>query len=229
MTHHPTGSSPQPDASSSAGALPGAESFDAGPAASRLPAAAGARPPLLDRILARDESALADLYDLHGAGVYGLALRVVRSPGDAEEVTQEVFLYVWEKARLFDARRGSMVTWLFTLARSRAIDRIRQFRSQERRRAGLRLEVEADEGAPRRLPDSAAEEEQTRRGIRAALDGLPAEQRQVLELAYFEGLSQSEIAARQDTPLGTVKTRMRQGMLRLRASLGSPTGLMEQP
>jgi RNA polymerase sigma-70 factor, ECF subfamily len=170
------------------------------------------------RLKARDGSALAELYDRFGRIVYALVLRITRTPADAEEVTQEVFLYAWEKASLFDGERGSLMTWLGTLARSRAIDRVRREKSQDRRKDL----VSRDAGAlpPVPSPERTVMTSETGTLIRAALERLPAEQRQAIEIAYFEGLSQSEIAARLNTPLGTVKTRIRQAMIRLRSEIG---------
>lgn len=173
---------------------------------------------LAERLKQRDGAALAELYDLYGGLVYSVALRIVRSPGDAEEVTQEVFLYAWEKAPGFDPARGSFVTWMGTLARSRGIDRLRRQQSQERRRTALGLQTAAD------LPhviraDREVGLSEARELVQRALDRLPPEQREPIEIAYFEGLSQSEIAERLKTPLGTVKTRMRQGMIRLRETM----------
>lgn len=182
---------------------------------------------LVERLAARDDQALGELYDLFGATLYALALRIVRVPGDAEEITQEAFLYAWERAATFDAHRAGVATWLGTLVRSRAIDRLRSQQSQARRRAGLALQVAVAEGAPRQLPDDEAALNETGRQVRAALDSLPAEQREVLEIAYFEGLSQSEIAERLATPLGTVKTRMRQGMIKLKTMLSAVVGLAD--
>jgi len=176
---------------------------------------------LAERLKARDGSALSALYDLYGGVVYSIALRILRSRGDAEEVTQEVFLYAWEKAGLFDATRGSLLAWIGTKARSRAIDRLRHHQSLERRREVLARETLADLPAMRPGPDRALSVAEAREVVRRALDQLPKEQRDPIEIAYFEGLSQSEIAARTNTPLGTVKTRMRQGMLRLRAAMAS--------
>jgi RNA polymerase sigma-70 factor (ECF subfamily) len=159
------------------------------------------------------------LYDLHGGAVYSVARRIVGTEGDAEEVTQEVFLYAWEKSDRFDAARGSMLAWLLTLARSRAIDRLRQRRSQDRRREGLTREVEIDLPAAGASPERMLDLVVAREAVKRALDGLPREQREPIEIAYFEGLSQSEIATRLEAPLGTIKTRMRQGMMRLRDAM----------
>ncbi len=175
---------------------------------------------LAERLRSRDGSALAALYDLYGGVVYAIALRIVRSGADAEEVTQEVFLYAWEKAALFDSNRGTLLAWLSTKARSRAIDRLRQHRSQERREEALAREPLTALPAPRSGPEHDLSLAEARRVVRRALDHLPQAERETIEIAYFEGLSQSEIAARTNTPLGTVKTRMRQGLLRMRAAMG---------
>jgi len=172
---------------------------------------------LARRLVAKDGAALAELYDRLGGIVYSLALRIVRVPGDAEEVTQEVFLYAWEKASLFEANRGSLTTWLSTLARSRSIDRIRREKSQERRKDAVSRDVEV--AFAQAGPDEYVALGERGSLIRKALSDLPADQRQVIEIAYFEGLSQSEIAARLNTPLGTVKTRIRQGMIRLKSAI----------
>jgi RNA polymerase sigma-70 factor (ECF subfamily) len=169
---------------------------------------------------ARDPAALERLYRQHGGLVHGLALRILQDGAEAEEVTQDVFLYVWQHAERFDPARGSLASWLVTLARSRGIDRLRSRGSRERRREGLKREVDADLAAHEPadpLQHALAAERRTR--VRRALALLPPEQRSALEIAYFEGLSHSEIAARLQAPLGTVKTRIRQGMIRLRDAL----------
>ncbi|HEX7878003.1 MAG TPA: sigma-70 family RNA polymerase sigma factor [Candidatus Eisenbacteria bacterium] len=174
---------------------------------------------LVERLRAREGQALSELYDQYGPIVFAIARRIVKSPGDAEEVTQEVFLYAWEKAHLFDPARGTLFTWLGTLARSRGIDRLRNQKSQERRRDALSRAVSAEprprDSDPRRELDLIEAKDR----VRGALKQLPPEQREPIEIAYFEGLTQSEIAARLEKPLGTIKTRMRQGMLRLRESM----------
>lgn len=207
---------------------PSAAASPPGPgAAGGVPTVAERAILLVERLAARDDQALGELYDLFGATLYALALRIVRVPGDAEEITQEAFLYAWERAATFDAHRAGVATWLGTLVRSRAIDRLRSQQSQARRREGLALQVAVAEGAPRRLPDDDAALNETGRQVRAALESLPAEQREVLEIAYFEGLSQSEIAERLAAPLGTVKTRMRQGMIKLKTMLSGVVGLAD--
>jgi RNA polymerase sigma-70 factor (ECF subfamily) len=176
-----------------------------------------------DRLIVRrmaggDHLALGDLYDRHARLLYSLALRIVRERSDAEDVLQETFAQVWRQANRFEASRGTVVGWLVTVTRSRALDRLRQRRTQ--REAAGDFDRLAD-----RLPDPSraldlqlVTSEQADR-VRQALAALPDELRIPLELAYYEGLSQSEIAERLQTPLGTIKTRMRQTLLRLRDAL----------
>ena len=121
----------------------------------------------------------------------------------------------------FDIQRGSLIAWLATKARSRAIDRLRERQSRARRHEALAQETQIELPAPASGPERELALSECRTIVRRALDQLPPEQRETIEIAYFEGLSQSEIAARTNTPLGTVKTRMRQGLLRLRAAMGS--------
>lgn len=172
---------------------------------------------LLAFIRRGDVRALERLYAGHSGLVYGLALRILRNGDEAEEVTQDVFLYVWQRAERYDRSRGSLAAWLVTLTRSRSIDRLRAGVSRTRRVESLAQESNRfDDAAPAADPlrRTLAAEERTR--VQKALAALPSEQRRALEIAYFEGGSQSEIAARLGAPLGTVKTRIRQGMIRLR-------------
>jgi RNA polymerase sigma-70 factor, ECF subfamily len=172
-------------------------------------------------VRARDPRALDRLYSMYASLVYGLALRIVQDAAEAEEVAQDVFVYVWQRADRFDAARGNLTSWLVTLARSRSIDRVRSRGSQERRLEGLAREVETQANAAVEDPFEAALLAERRRRVRVGLDALPREQRQALEIAYFEGLSHSEIASKLGLPLGTVKTRIRQGMIRLREAFES--------
>ena len=179
---------------------------------------------LLRAVARGDEAAFARVYDRYGAILLGLMLRILRSRPEAEDVLQEVFLQVWQQARSFDPARGRAFTWLATLARSRAIDRLRAVDSRER--AAQRA---AEDGqAPAAETEGWAEEEAIRaeraEAVRAALAELPEEQRQVLVLAYLDGMSQSEIAAAKNQPLGTVKTRTRTGLKRLSEALRSRLG-----
>jgi RNA polymerase sigma-70 factor, ECF subfamily len=164
---------------------------------------------------------LADLYDAHGAAVYALALRITRVPADAEDVTQEVFLQAWRTAGQFDQTRGTMAAWLLMMARSRALDRLRF----DRRRPAQAVDPSAFERIPNAAPDvelTAATNEEV--GLaRAALAALPAAQREAVELAYFEGLTHSEIASRTSQPLGTVKTRIRTALQHVRIAMKGGT------
>jgi len=175
---------------------------------------------LLHAIARGDESALAALYDRYHSILLGLLLRILHSRVEAEDVLQEVFLQIWQRAANFDEARGRGFTWMVTLARSRAIDRLRSLQSRQR----------ADDTALRDAPEAVGDasddayQAEQREIVRAALAEIPEEQRRALLLAYFEGLTQSEIAARLGQPLGTVKTRMRSGMTKLRELLGETMG-----
>ncbi len=166
---------------------------------------------LLKRIGDGDAQALAELYDRHAGLVNGLVLRIVRERSDAEDIVQEVFVQAWRQAARFDAGRGTPEAWLCTIARSRALDRLR-------RRAARREDL-ADDTPGRESARVAAPQAELALAVRQALLSLAPEQRNALELAYYEGLSQSEIAARLGQPLGTVKTRIRTAMTRLRSRL----------
>lgn len=174
----------------------------------------------LERLRARDAAALAELYDRHTPLLYAVIFRIVGRAAEAEEVLQETWLQVWRSAESWDERRGAVAAWLLTVARSRAIDRQRGMAA--RRRMEAKVEAEAP-APPAGGPAEDAEQRHTAARIRAALDTLGPEQRQVLELAYFGGLSQSEIAARLGSPLGTVKSWTRQGLLKLREQLPAET------
>lgn len=172
---------------------------------------------LLHAIARGDEVALARLYDSYRVILFGLMLRILHSRQEAEDVLQDVFLQVWNRAADFDEARGRPFTWLVTLARSRAIDRLRSLGSRERVAQNAAREV--IEESSDAMEDAIRAEEG--RVVRHALQELPEDQRHALELAYFEGLTQSEIASQLETPLGTVKTRMRSGMTKLRELLGN--------
>jgi RNA polymerase sigma-70 factor (ECF subfamily) len=171
---------------------------------------------LLRQIADGDEEALSSLYDRYKSILFSLILRILHSQPEAEDILQDVFIQVWNKAGDFDEARGRPFTWLATLSRSRAIDRLRQLGSRER------TATEATREAPDVVVDAeddAIRSEQSE-VVRNALAALPEEQRRTLLLAYFEGLTQTEIADKLNTPLGTVKTRMRSGMMKLRELLG---------
>jgi len=175
---------------------------------------------LMQRLAYRDLVAFRALYDRYGNLVYSAALRVVRDAQIAEDMVQEIFLRIWRKPESYVAQRGRFVTWLTSVTRNRAVDEVR---SRGRR---FRHETASPEEQERELPASeqddpalTAELSDQRRLILAALKHIPAEQREIIELAYFGGLTQQEIADRLSQPLGTVKTRIRLGMQKLRAAL----------
>lgn len=182
-----------------------------------VPAATAADRAALERVARRDESGLAELYDRHGRLIYSLALRVLRDQGDAEDVVQEVFAQVWRQAGRYDRARGNVAAWLVMLTRSRAIDRLR--RRQARPEApGIESDALAiADDAP--LADDQLLTAVRAEAVRLAMDGLPLLQRIAIELAFYEGLTHVEIAERLEQPLGTVKTRIRQGLLALRSRL----------
>jgi RNA polymerase sigma-70 factor (ECF subfamily) len=174
---------------------------------------------LVEQIARGDGAALRGLYDRCAARAMALARRILSDPQEAEEVVQETFVQVWRQASRFDAARGSPAAWVATIARSRAIDRLRARHAGDRVRTAAELEDPANEGISRAAGEI-AEERELKRRVDAALQALPVEQRRTLELAYFEGLSQSQIAERLGDPLGTVKTRVRLGLSRLATLLG---------
>ena len=174
----------------------------------------------LERLRDRDATALEELYDRHTPLLYSVILRIVGRPPDAEEVLQEAWLQIWRSAERYDAGRGAVVAWLLTVARSRAIDRVRSAASRSR----MEDRVESDPPLAGGGPAEGTERRQAGERVRAALDALSPQHRQVLELAYFGGLSQTEIAERLGAPLGTVKSWARQGLSKLREQL--PEGLL---
>jgi RNA polymerase sigma-70 factor (ECF subfamily) len=160
--------------------------------------------------------ALASLYDETCSLVYGIALRILRNEADAEEVASDVYSQVWRSASSFDGTRGSVNAWLTMLARSRSIDRLR---SRARLRQEKTLDLAVNVPAAGETPERASWLGQQRSLVRQALQSLSSEQREAIELAYFSGLTQTELADRLQQPLGTVKTRIRLGMIKLRERL----------
>ena len=175
---------------------------------------------LVRRIATGDESALAALYDSWSQPVYSVVAHLLNDADGAEDVVEETFWQVWQRASSYDASRGTVRTWIPTIARSRALDRLRS-RKRNREDIAADMSVLRD---PAPDPSQDAENDERRHLIQVALQELPAEQRRALDLAYFRGLSQSEIAELLGEPLGTIKTRMRLGMQKLRDRL---TGLRE--
>jgi RNA polymerase sigma-70 factor (ECF subfamily) len=176
---------------------------------------------LLERLAAgADESALSDLYDRYQAQMYGIAMRITRDPALAQDAVQEAFVGVWRNAARYAAGRSSVRTWMLSIAHHRAIDIVRR-----RRPAATLPEVETADAALT-TPDVWPEVAQTldRAEVTAAMAGLPKAQREAIQLAYFEGLTQVEIADRTGAPLGTVKSRVRLGLLQLRRALEGQEG-----
>jgi RNA polymerase sigma-70 factor, ECF subfamily len=171
---------------------------------------------LLARVSGGDAVALRALYDGCATRAMSIALRVLGSRSEAEEVVQETFVQVWRRAASYDASRGGAMAWIATIARSRALDRLRARAATDR--AVTRSEDPEPASAP--APSELAAQRELRTQVLAALAGLPQEQRSAIELAYYEGLSHSEIAERLGDPLGTVKTRVRLGLAKLAAVLG---------
>ncbi len=174
---------------------------------------------LLERIGRQDGEALAELYDRFAPILFGLAYRMLSQEAEAEDVLQDVFLKVWEKAVVYDARLGTPVAWLITLTRNRATDRLRSVTRRSRILELLRLDDEAIHRTEAASPSRSAITQETALAMQEALKHLPHEQRQAIELAFLGGLSQSEIAAELNEPLGTIKARIRRGMLNLRQHL----------
>lgn len=172
---------------------------------------------LLADVSRGDEAAFGELYDRYAGLVYGVIRKVVRDPSQSEEVTQEVLVEAWRTASRFDVDRGSARTWLLTMAHRRAIDRVRSVQaSRDRTERVGQTYVGRDH-------DEVAEQVETRfehRQVRDALGQLTDLQREAVELAYYGGYTYREVAGLLDTPLGTVKTRMRDGLIRLRDAMG---------
>jgi RNA polymerase sigma-70 factor, ECF subfamily len=177
---------------------------------------------LVRRMVDGDESAMAELYDRYGTVLYAVAYRIVGQKADAEEVVMEAFAQVWRDAGRFEAARGSVAAWLTMITRSRALDHIRSRERRERLNASAAREDQVQtpaRGSWGSDPGYQVEQTERQKRVAAALESLAPAQRQAIELAYFDGLSQSEIAERLNEPLGTIKTRVRLGMMKLREAL----------
>jgi RNA polymerase sigma-70 factor (ECF subfamily) len=175
---------------------------------------------LVQRVAVGDRQAFTELYDRFSGPLYGTALRVLRDPAEAQDVVHDAFVTLWEKAGTFETSRGSAFSWAITLVRNRAIDRVRM----RRRRAELLADSSpsdlgyVEDSADSSAGDSAALGDDAR-AVRAAVATLPIEQQRALELAFFGGLTQEQIAQKLSEPLGTVKARIRRGLLKLRDAL----------
>jgi RNA polymerase sigma-70 factor, ECF subfamily len=190
------------------------------PVPSGEPSPEGTGTPLADllrRCARGDEQAFAEVYDETSRRVHGLVLRVVRDPAQAEEVTQEVYLQAWHTAARYDESKGSALAWLMTLAHRRAVDRVRAAEAASRQDTTYHQRTHA---VPHDTTAEAAETSIEARRVRTALAELTSVQRQALELAYFGGYTHTEVATMLDLPVGTAKTRIRDGLIRLRDAMG---------
>jgi RNA polymerase sigma-70 factor, ECF subfamily len=167
---------------------------------------------LLRRVTQRDEMALAALYDRYGRLVYSVAMRVLNDSGIAEEVVQDIFHQLWRNASNFDSARGSLSGWLLVSARNRAIDRLRRRRTTDE-------ELQPDTGGTSANIETAAAQNQLMAKVNKFIADLPSNQRAALELAYFQGLTHSEIAQKTGEPLGTIKTRLRSAIESIKKGL----------
>lgn len=176
---------------------------------------------LVQRLLQNDVSAFETLHDRHSRLVYALVLRILQQAGPAEEVVQDVFLQLWRNAAQYDAARGPFVPWLVTLARNRALDTLRLKSERQRRLEGQTEELHSVVS----MPQYEKELDEKRRGeqVRSLMGELNPQQKRAIELAYFQGLSHSEIAAALKEPLGTVKSWIRNGLMRLKEGLQATT------
>ena len=195
------------------------------PEATGVPSSEGAPgAPVLSELLnlsARgDQAAFAQLYDAMASRVFGLAVRVVRDPAQAEEVTQEAFLEIWRMASRYDVDRGSATAWMLTIVHRKAVDRVRSAEAATRRDLTYPAQNQAVDHDS--TADAAHASLEARR-VRAALHSLTAVQREALELAYFGGYTHTEVATMLDLPVGTAKTRIRDGLIRLRDTMGVGT------
>jgi RNA polymerase sigma-70 factor, ECF subfamily len=173
---------------------------------------------LIQRVAKQDREAFSQLYDRCSSLVFTLAMRMLKVRSDAEDLLQEVFVQVWRQAGNYSEERGSPEAWIMNIARSRAIDKIRSIRRMEKSFALTDDPARVESSS---TVESSAAQSEVRITMNSALANLPESQRKVLELAYFDGLTQTEIAERLAEPLGTVKTRMRSGIQRLREILGT--------
>ena len=178
---------------------------------------------LLAQISKQDREALATLYDRYGRRVFALAVRILNDPVGSEEVTQDVFMSVWRRGASYTSKKGKFTTWMFSIAHNRTIDELRK-RRRDRSRENDDIEDHYDLKSSDISPADAAVAQSEYAKVKAAMDKLPEEQKSMVELSYFKGLTQTEIATKTGQPLGTVKTRMRLALKKLRVALSAEMG-----
>ena len=176
---------------------------------------------LLARITKRERVAFEELYTRYSNILYATAMKFLKEDADAQDVVQDVFIQIWDKAKLYDPAKGKPLTWALTMTRNRSIDRIRAIQRRTRLRDDFEKETVADESAGIREALSGVDASEKNQILRDAVQRLSPEQRKVIELAFFGGLTQNEVANRLGEPLGTVKARARRGLMKLKELLGT--------
>jgi len=175
---------------------------------------------LLARVANRERAAFEQLYARYSNILYATAMKFLKQDADAQDVVQDVFIQIWDKAKLYDPTKGKPLTWALTMTRNRSIDRIRAIQRRTRLRDDFESETVADESAGVREALSEVDASEKSQILRDAVGRLSPEQKKVIELAFFGGLTQSEVADRLGEPLGTVKARARRGLMKLKEILG---------
>ena len=176
---------------------------------------------LLARVAKHERAAFEQLYDRYSNIIYATAMKFLKEDADAQDVVQDVFIQIWDKAKLYDPAKGKPLTWALTLTRNRSIDRIRAIQRRTRLRDDFEKETVVDESAGVREALSGVDASEKSQILRDAVGRLSPEQRNVIELAFFSGFTQSEIADRLGEPLGTIKARARRGLMKLKEILGT--------
>jgi RNA polymerase sigma-70 factor (ECF subfamily) len=174
---------------------------------------------LIARVARRERAAFEELYTRYANILYATALKFLKEDADAQDVVQDVFIQIWEKAKLYDPAKGKPLTWALTMTRNRSIDRIRAIQRRTRLRDDFQAETFVGESEGIREALTGVDASEKAQILRAAVNKLSAQQREIVELAYFSGLTQSEIAERLGEPLGTVKARARRGLMKLKELL----------
>ena len=176
---------------------------------------------LLARVAKRERAAFEQLYSRYANILYATAMKFLKEDADAQDVVQDVFIQIWDKAKLYDPAKGKPLTWALTMTRNRSIDRIRAIQRRTRLRDDFEKETVVDESASLSEALSGVDASETSQILHDAVGRLSPEQKKVIELAFFGGLTQSEVADRLGEPLGTVKARARRGLMKLKEILGS--------